>query len=282
MEEHGTVASYGKTGASRADRLTRRGFLKAGALALAPLLLPGTGASRPDSDTPPILWHGSRTLPLLAVTIDDCYSLPAVQRLAQVLSGHPEMKATFFPTGRALVNTAEGDPELWPRLRAQGHEFGYHGYEHEAPSRMSAAQIQADLGRWQATLADVAGDTPVIHFARPPYGDYSYSFREFCQAEQLTLAMWSTDWGGARTTAMRRVGRARAGDIVLMHGRFPDAENLEPALAAISDLRLCKVTLSELQSACGGVFPGGKVAVCECGNEPKESTGKSLMTPGDA
>ncbi len=248
-------------------------------MALTPLLLPGGGASQPDPDPLPILWHGSRELPLLAITIDDCYSLAAVQRLAQVLRGHPEVKATFFPTGRALLNTGARDATLWPRLRAQGHEFGYHGYDHEAPSGMSAHELQADFRRWLGTLSEAAADTPAVHFARPPYGDASLSFQEFCEAEQLTLAMWSADWGGAPATAMRRVRSVQAGDIVLMHGRFPDAENLEPALATISDLRLCKVTLSELQSACGGVFPGGKVATCECGNGPKESIVKDWASP---
>ncbi len=261
------------------ERLSRRAFLKAGAVALTPFLMPGAGALRDESDFPPILWHGSRDLPLLAVTIDDCYNLAAMQRLAQTLEGHPETKVTFFPTGRGLLNTSDQDADLWPRLSAGGHEFGYHGYDHESPGGMSAARLQADFARWQETLAEATGDAPAVRFARPPYGDASYSFREFCQSEQLTLVMWSANWGGARDTVMRGLASAQAGDIVLLHGRFPDVENLEPALALVLHLRLCQVTLSELQSACGGVFPGGKLAMCECGDGPKEPPDPLLKGP---
>ncbi len=264
------------------ESLSRRGFLKAGAAALAPLFLRGADFHQQRPDTLPILWHGSRTMPLLAVTIDDCYSLGAMHRLLEILRAHAETRLTFFPTGQALINTARRDPQLWPSLYEQGHEFGYHTCYHQPLGDTSVSGLSADLECWREILAGVVGEAPPVHFARPPYGDCRYTFQEFCQDEALTLAMWSADWGGGRAAAMERVGRTQPGDIVLMHGRFPDVDNLEPALAALLDVRLCKVTLSELASAEVDGTPEGKSAVCTCENGPKDSAAKPGLTPGDA
>jgi peptidoglycan/xylan/chitin deacetylase (PgdA/CDA1 family) len=243
-----------------ADALSRRGFLKITAVVLGQTLLGRRLGALAATDAPPVLWHGSREQPALAVTIDDCHSLSGLHELEDVLSDHPELTLTLFPAGRALVNTSSRDPDLWPRLAARGVEIGYHGFEHQRSSLMSVGAMSADFDRWLEACSQAVGETPAIRFARPPYGERGYSFLELCRAHDFAVAMWSAEWSGARVHALGRISAVQQGDIVLLHTRLQDIDNLRTALAILADLPLCYVTLSRLQGLAEG--PRASTEVC--------------------
>jgi peptidoglycan/xylan/chitin deacetylase (PgdA/CDA1 family) len=245
--------------------LTRRGFLKTAWLTFGATCLLGLPEATVDAGGPPVIWHGSRELPLVAITVDDCYSLRALGALEGVLDRFPDARLTFFPTGRALLNTSVRASGLWHRLAANGHELGYHGFEHELPSLSSASELTGDFDRWLAACADAIQEQPQVRFARPPYGDISRSFEDMCSERDLSIAMWSTDWAGAWDDARRRVAAVQPGDIVLVHTRDQDIENLEMALSVLAGQPLGFVTLSTLAADC----VGAKDAACRIPLIPK-------------
>ena len=230
--------------------LSRRTFLQLAASAASFALLPQpAGLNRPGA-LPPIFSHGSRDRPEIALTFDDCYLLSVLQDLARLLAAHPGCKASFFPVGTALLSIAERDPDLWPRLYQQGHEIGYHTYRHQWPRDLTTRELVADFDLWQATAAQVVGAPPPVRFARPPYADRCRSFLNLCVERQLVMAMWTADWsstwGGDPQRGRRRMASVRNGDVVLLHIRSVDLDNVRQALTLPQLPARRLVTLSEL------------------------------------
>jgi peptidoglycan/xylan/chitin deacetylase (PgdA/CDA1 family) len=121
-----------------------------------------------DEETPAVLWHGRRSMPNLSLTFDDCYRGKTLQNLERLLAANASVKVTFFPVGQALINTTLDDPELWKRLLSQGHEIGYHGFDHRRPSALSDAHFLVDFERWLNAARQALGQEPAVRFARAP------------------------------------------------------------------------------------------------------------------
>jgi peptidoglycan-N-acetylglucosamine deacetylase len=83
------------------------------------------------------------------------FTVPAAGRILRLL-GDRGLPATFFVPGQ----TAQAFPGLVARILEAGHEIGHHGYAHEDPATLSAAEEEAVLDRSIAALRDVAGITP--------------------------------------------------------------------------------------------------------------------------
>ena len=115
--------------------LSRRDFLKLGGAALLATVLPLRPSrqlpGQNDSSSTPILYHGSRLTPLVALTFDDCQLVTRLHMLENILNQHPETRITLFPVGNALATVDYKDPGLWKRFYSKGHEFGYHSYYHD-------------------------------------------------------------------------------------------------------------------------------------------------------
>jgi hypothetical protein len=92
--------------------------------------------------------------------------------------------------------------------------------------------------------ARVLGETPQVRFARPPYGDLSQSFLQLCQERGLVPTFWTTGWGFASSKFGPVLDSTQAGDIILMHLRPADLDNLEQALPALRQKRIHPVTMS--------------------------------------
>ena len=225
--------------------LSRREFLKLAGLGLAGLLLEPVVSAHAAAD-PPVMVHGRRDLPYAALTFDDCYLFHEMQRLEAFLDGTPGLKVTFFPVGTALENTARKDPDLWPRLYAKGHEFGYHSYDHTPPSEMSTPAAIADYDRWLEAVSRAIGEQPPVRFARPPFGDRSFSFLDMCVARELIVAMWSTDWPAMLDPNRRFSRRVESGDVIIFHTRSEDIDSLPTVLAMLREHKLYAMTMSEM------------------------------------
>ena len=173
-----------------------------------------------------------------------------LQDLEQLLAARPAMRVTFFPVGKALLNIAAHDPDLWPRLYQAGHENGYHTFDHFLPSSLSTKELLADFDYWLETAARVIGAAPRVRFARPPYSDRSRSFLELCVERRLVMAMWSADWSSAwegdLERGRREMGRVRNGDVVLLHIRTMDLANTQAALLLPQVAARRLLTLSDL------------------------------------
>lgn len=226
-------------------RISRREFLKLAGLSLASFLLEPALSAHAAAD-PPVMVHGRRDLPFVALTFDDCYLFREMQRLEAILDNTPGLKVTFFPVGTALENTSTKDPDLWPRLYRKGHEFGYHSYDHTTPSEMNTPDAIADYDRWLEAVSRAIGETPPVRFARPPFGDRSFSFLDMCVARDLIVAMWSTDWPAMLDPNRRSSRRVEAGDVIIFHTRAEDNDNLPVILSMLTERKLHPLTMSEL------------------------------------
>jgi peptidoglycan/xylan/chitin deacetylase (PgdA/CDA1 family) len=233
--------------------INRRSFLKLAGAGLGAAAATLAGRLPAGRKLPPIFAHGSREYPSLALTYDDCYLIRLLQELDRMLAARPEMRVTFFPVGKALLNIAGHDPDLWPRLYRAGHEIGYHTFDHTAPSLLTTKELVADFDYWMETAAQVVGQAPAVRFARPPFSDRSRSFLELCLERNLVVGLWSADWssewGGDPARGSREMSRVRNGDVVLLHIRTSDITNTQTALSLPAVAAKRRVTMSQLYAA---------------------------------
>lgn len=257
---------------NRFPSISRRDFLQLIGIGLISLLVEPFDSAHAESD-PPVFAHGRRDLPFVALTFDDCYLFYELCRLEQFLESQPGLKVTFFPVGVALENIGRRDRQLWSRLYQRGHEFGYHSYDHTLPSTLNTQEMLADYGRWLETLSKWIGETPSVRFARPPFGERSRSFLEMCAAQNLIVAMWSTDWPAALSPNISPNNRVQAGDIIIFHTRDADINSLPQVIDLLAERRLSPLTMSELYLYSLGFPPS-----VDC-DEPSPRTGQQRHSP---
>lgn len=115
-----------------------------------------------------VLWGSPQTARRMGVMSHQAYGpLVGVPRLLSLLERHG-VRSTFFVPGF----TAHRYPGVVLDIVAAGHEVAHHGYLHEQPSAMSAAQEVEALDRGLAALEEVAGVRPVGY--RAPMWDLSW------------------------------------------------------------------------------------------------------------
>jgi peptidoglycan/xylan/chitin deacetylase (PgdA/CDA1 family) len=226
---------------------TRRDFLKLGGLSLlSTAFLPFEPAGTTYLEQP-VLYQGSAHYNRVALTYDDCYLVTMLHKLEEVLDGHPDARITLFPVGEALLNNQRKDPGVWKRFYDKGHEIAYHSFDHTNPQVVSPENVVIDYDRWFDALQEVLGETPVVRFARPPFGNTSPSFLYMCAKRRLVPTMWSTGWGGPTESVVNyTVPKIKRGDIVLLHTRPEDMETTAEALPELDELGIQPVTMSRL------------------------------------
>ena len=79
----------------------------------------------------------------------------ATPRILDLLDSH-DIKASFYVPGYV----AETHPALVEDMVWRGHEVGHHGYMHEAPASMSAAEEEEVLEQGIAILRGITGEAP--------------------------------------------------------------------------------------------------------------------------
>lgn len=227
--------------------ISRRDFLKLGSLSLLSAGLLDFEPALAKYQTQPVIYKGSVHFNRVALTYDDCYLVTMLHRLEKILEQHPQVHITLFPVGKALLNNEQKDPGIWKRFQKSGHEIGYHSFDHINPQVVSSENVVADYDRWLDALREVLAEEPVVHFARPPFGNTSPSFLDMCAQRGLVPTMWSTGWGGATESVVNyTVPKIQPGDIVLLHTRIEDMDTTEEALPELAQRGIQAVTMSQL------------------------------------
>jgi peptidoglycan/xylan/chitin deacetylase (PgdA/CDA1 family) len=227
--------------------LSRRDFLKVGSLSLLSTAFlpfePGANAFLEQ----PVIYRVNERFKRIALTYDDCYLVKMLHRLEEALEQNPEVRVTLFPVGEALINNESKDPGVWKRFYDKGHEIGYHSYDHANPQELTPDEVLADYDRWMEALFAVLGEIPNVHFARPPFGNTSYSFLYMCSQRGLVPTMWSTGWGGPTESIVKyTVPKVQPGDIVLLHTRPEDMETTKKALPELAKRGIEAVTMTHM------------------------------------
>lgn len=240
--------------------ISRRFFLKLSAAAGALLPLHALPPLIPAAE--PVLYHGDRQAPFVALTIDDCYSYSIMTGIEGVLAAFPCARATFFPVGVAIERLAAKDPEFWARLASRGHEYGYHSYTHATLSSMPTKEVIDDYDRWYEALGSALGSAPVVRFARPPFGDLSKSFLNMCAQRDLIPTMWSLDLENAAETRPADQTPVKAGELILFHASTISTERLRNLLSHLRHRALDALTMTDFYAVSLGTAPAEPINGC--------------------
>ncbi|HLL54749.1 MAG TPA: polysaccharide deacetylase family protein [Myxococcaceae bacterium] len=159
--------------------------------------------------------------PHVVLTVDDGPHPERTPRLLDVLAAR-NATAVFFLLGE----NAKRHPGLVRRIAQAGHEIGNHSWSHPWMLTLGRRRIARELDRCQDILAELTGTVPRL--ARPPYGQRDYRYNQLARERGLTPVLWSRNlrdyWGSGPEVLVRRLRRAKAGDIVLLHDGDPKAK----------------------------------------------------------
>ena len=206
----------------------------AGALALA-----SWGAYAADAAS--VYWSGERSLPVysverednkIAITFDCAWGDEYTGQLLAALEA-ANVRATFF----TVQFWAEKYPEHLKEIAAAGHEIGTHSATHSYMSRLSEAEIRAELTSSAAAITAATGEEVTLF--RPPYGDYDDLLVDTAADMGMLTIQWdvdSLDWKdlSAQEIAQRIVSQAKSGSIILCHNNgLHTAEALPIVLDAL-------------------------------------------------
>lgn len=126
------------------------------------------------------------------------------------------VKATFFLIGSAAAR----NPALVRRVLSEGHEVANHTWAHRHPLLAGTRGARDEVTAGSEALAEITGQRP--RYFRPPYGHLRRSQIEAATELKETVVLWSLsgkDWGpfGRAPLIAKRLARAQAGDIILLH-----------------------------------------------------------------
>lgn len=201
------------------DALTLAGLAAAPAVGLYALSAFGEIRGVHDLLVPGAAWTTRH--PYVVLTFDDGPDPERTPRLLDVLAAR-KAKAVFFVLGEQV----QRHPALLRRIADAGHEIGNHSWSHPWMLPMGRARIAEELDRCQSAIAELTGVAPRL--VRPPYGQRDYRFNQLARERGLTPVLWSKNlrdyWGGKPEVLVRRLQRARPGDIVLLHDGDPKAK----------------------------------------------------------
>ena len=190
----------------------------------------------------------------LALTFDDGPNPAVTPSLLDLLDRY-RVKATFFLIGARVRLT----PGLAQEIAARGHAIGNHTDTHPALTFCSARRIKEELDRCDEAIEATTNEKP--RWMRPPFGFRGPQLAGIVRGRHDSgVAMWSVwahDWKPQPPEpVIRRLRRARGGDIVLLHDgdhRVPEGDRghtvaaLEYWLPRWRDAGLRFVSLDELR-----------------------------------
>ena len=168
---------------------------------------------------------GGRELPIysverndnrIALTFDSAWGADDIESIIDTLSAH-NARATFFVTGK----WAEENSMVLNRLYRSGFEIGMHSYNHSDYSKMSAAEIKADIEKCAGVIQSVTGSVPCL--VRVPSGAYDDTAIRTVEDSGRMCIQWSVDGldyvedADVVSITGRVVSEAGAGDIILLH-----------------------------------------------------------------
>jgi peptidoglycan-N-acetylglucosamine deacetylase len=270
--------SEGARGWSRRDLLRRSALVVTGAAAGAAVTdvwlthrrLPlaggpasatvGNGAQSVGDGVLPVVWSGSTTQRLVALTFDDGPAPQWTPMVLDTLAQH-RVPATFF-----LVGTQVREHADLVRDRLGEHEIGNHSWAHRDLAQLDAAAVYDDLSRTHDVITDVTGRAPRL--VRPPYGHLGGAVLHAAARLNYRLVLWSLQMverefpGDPAGHAIRIVNGVRPGTILLGHDvgprrRLVALRGLPEMIGGLRERGYTFVTVSALLGAGVGPMPTG-------------------------
>ena len=171
---------------------------------------------------PGFIWSIPNERNDIYLTFDDGPTETVTSWVLDLLAKH-NVKATFFCLGKKV----EMHPELFERIKAEGHSVGNHSYSHLKGWETPTGQYVQDV--------DFANDLIGTNLFRPPYGRIKPAQSKLLR-ERYKIIMWdllSMDY--SRNTSRRRCANIvknglHSGAIIVFHDSKKAEKNLRYAL----------------------------------------------------
>jgi peptidoglycan/xylan/chitin deacetylase (PgdA/CDA1 family) len=212
------------------------------------------------SGSAPLIYHGSRSAPLIAITIDDCDSDAVVLSILAILQ-RERVNATFFPIG----TQAAAAPATWQRVAAAGFPIANHTWSHPNLTRLSYAQVVSQISLADQRISAITGE-PLLPVIRPPGGNWNQTVLKAAAATgKRAVVIWDTSFGDTgRGTVDQMIAngiRGTNGSIVLMHANLSiSAEALPSVIASYRSRGFSFVTVGQLLGIPGRIpYPTGPI-----------------------
>ena len=155
---------------------------------------------------------------VLYLTFDDGPHPGSTESVLESLSRH-QARATFFVISRKARDHAA----LLSRTVGAGHAIGNHSWDHGYSRFFRGKKALLEwVEQAESSLREQLGQ-PTVGF-RPPAGVRTPELHGALAELQMPLVLWSTRFYDTRFSwtpakALRSLGRARSGDIILLHDR---------------------------------------------------------------
>lgn len=235
-------------------------LLIAAAIVMAVLLLnkddvPTSATAADDSYELTVLAGRNKIVPVysvqrtdkkIALTIDAAWEDDKTEFILQELEKN-NIKATFYLCGFWV----DKYPEYVREIFEKGHELGNHTATHPHMSKLSAAQMQAELNKFEDKLVAITGEKSKTF--RAPYGEYNDTVVSTVRDMGYEVIQWSidtVDWKeerSAQTILDSVIPKLQPGCIILCHNNgFKIKEYLPELIAKALEQGYEFVTISEL------------------------------------
>ena len=178
------------------------------------LLAVWIGANSPSASWfGPLISHGPRDRPDVAITFDDGPNATATLAIAHILDSYGA-KGAFFSVGKAVV----ARPDISRALLADGQLLANHSYLHDSVRWLDPRY--PELTRAQRAIHRETGVCPV--FYRPPHGQHTPFVAYAVHANRMRMIGWDVsvgDWSTSnpREIADRVLRQVRRGSIIDLH-----------------------------------------------------------------
>ena len=148
----------------------------------------------------------------VALTFDDGPSSAYTGKLLDLLKKY-DVDVTFFMVGNRIA----GCENLLKRMVAEGHELGYHTWNHSYLYEMSASQISEDYNKFQKAVNDACGGEVTLF--RAPGGGITDRALETLPVPHIMWSVDTRDWETRDTYRVRQaiLNGLKDGAIILLH-----------------------------------------------------------------
>ena len=151
----------------------------------------------------------------IAISFDCAWGTEHTDAILKALDQN-DVRCTFF----MVEFWTEKYPEYVKKIDEAGHEIGTHSKTHPYMSKLSEAEIRAELSSSSEAITAVTGMK--VDLFRPPYGDYDNLVIDTAKSMGIYSIQWdvdSLDWKDLSATdiAMRIINGVKPGSIILCH-----------------------------------------------------------------
>ena len=175
------------------------------------------------------LRYGDRSMPRIAITIDDCYDRKHILAAIELCEEYG-IPVTFFPIGKALKFA---DSALWQRALDAGCEIGNHSWGHTNLTKLSTREIRFQMLRTQQKLDEMLGYHYPMQVMRPPFGSTNSTVSE---AVASVGYLHAVKWDVSQTDATLHVEQFRLSSLETRIDLWLiPQENTEKAACALAE-----------------------------------------------